>query len=399
MVRELAIGIYLLIFKCLFSLFNLFPLKEKTTFVVSFGDNAQFLLDEIEKLNIQKDIVILQQKSSKINFFENNSYKVYHFESAHIIHFIQSIYHLATSRTILIDNYFGFLAVTNFKEEVEVIQLWHAAGAVKKFGLLDHSVEKRSHMAKKRFKKVYEKFHKVVVGSEEMAKIFTQAFDLPSSSILRTGVPRTDFYYDTVLHRSIKERLYYEFPYLKDKKVILYAPTYRDGQLKDAQLELDIKQLYEQLKDEYVLLIKMHPAITLNNPIIHDNRYHDFVYDFSNYPNVHELLLITDLLITDYSSIPMEFSILRRPMIFYIYDYEQYKQERGVFDIDLPGPIVQSTDEIIEQIKKGDFDDERLDAFFRRWNLYSNGNSSQNLLMYMYQEDFAEEKIRQKSVL
>jgi len=398
MVRELVIHSYLLIFKMLFTLFKIFPLKNKTTFVVSFGDNSQYLYEEMKKLNIQKEVVVLQKKNSRVNFREFTGCKVLDFESLNVFHFILSVYHLATSKTILVDNYFGFLAVTNFKEDVEVIQLWHAAGAVKKFGLLDHSVEKRTEAAKKRFLNVYAKFHKVVVGSEEMAKIFTRAFNLSSHSILRTGVPRTDFFYDTVKHVEIKKRFYEQNPHFRNKKVILYAPTYRDDEIKNVKLELDVKKLYEQLKGEYVLLIKLHPAIMTNMAYL-EKSYESFIYDYSHYPNINELLLITDILITDYSSIPMEYSILKKPILFYIYDYESYKQERGLFDIEFPGPLVHDTDEIIESIKHERFDYERLESFAKKWNMYSNGKSSENLLRYIYKDDFVEVKERKESVL
>src|SRR5699024_1500932 len=120
-------------------------------------------------------IVILDTNNRLLDFpIENDMVLKFH-ESAPIS-WIRSIYHLATARVIFIDNYFGFLAATSFKENVTCVQLWHAAGAIKQFGLKDPSNQYRSKRANQRFKKVYKQFHQIVVGSEKMADIMKESF-------------------------------------------------------------------------------------------------------------------------------------------------------------------------------------------------------------------------------
>ncbi|PAE25812.1 CDP-glycerol--glycerophosphate glycerophosphotransferase [Bacillus sp. 7894-2] len=389
MVRELIISLYLLIFKWLFNLFKLFPLENKVVFLITFGDNSQYVFEEMRKQGIDADTVVLYKGSSIRHFESYNDIKAIPFESANLAYVLKSVYHLATSKTIFIDNYFGVLSVTDFKDEVTCVQLWHASGAIKKFGLEDESNKFRSKRAHERFLRVYQNFHKIVVGSDVMANIFMKAFNVPGESILRTGIPRTDFFYDKNLQNELISELIKENPDLKYKKKILYAPTYRDSELDSFQLELDLKKLYEELADDHILLLRLHPAIKSN--VNYSDLYPGFVYDYSSSKyDINELLLISTFLISDYSSIPYEYSLLNRPMIFFAYDLEDYQKERGLWDqyeSMVPGPVVKSTTEIIKLIREEKFDHELIGEYARKWNKYSNGKSCENLINYLFGEE------------
>ncbi|HET7658523.1 MAG TPA: CDP-glycerol glycerophosphotransferase family protein, partial [Bacillales bacterium] len=378
----------LLIFRCVFHVCNWFPYRNKVTFLVTFGQNSMYVYKEMLRREPKSDIVFLYKKSCPYDFEESGNMTAVPFETFNILRFFQSIYHLATSRHIIVDNYFGCLSVCSFRDDVECIQLWHAAGAVKYFGLKDQSVPNRCDRAKKRFLKVYRKFNKVVVGSEEMARVFTEAFDLSPENILRTGIPRTDLFYDEPLKRKVIHRLKRENPLLKNKKVLLYAPTFRDHQLDAFELKLDLDLMERELAEEYVLLLRLHPAVKSQKNF--EEQYKGFVYDYSSLVDVNELLLITDCLITDYSSIPYEFSLLNRPMIFFAYDLEQYQEQRGLWDQYeslVPGPIVKTTEGVVEQIQQNDFDYKEIQAFSRKWNRYSVGQSSRNIVNYVFDNE------------
>jgi len=399
MLREIVIEIYLTIFKLVFTLFKLCPLKDKAVFVVSFSQNNLYIYNEIRRKEIPIEIIFLVKKSC-INDFKNVSdAKVIPFETANIMNMLVSIYHLASSKYVIVDNYFGFLSSVTFKKGVDCIQLWHAAGAIKTFGWKDQSIKNRSAHARKRFEKVYKQFNKVVVGSEAMASIFIQAFNLSTENMLRTGVPRTDLFYDKNMQQKIIRRLYQENPVLKDKKVILYAPTYRDSQLnKVNHVAIDIEEMYRQLKDEYVLLLKFHPAIKLSEDL--KSEYKEFAYDYSSYRDINELLLVTDILITDYSSIPHEFAILNRPMIFFPYDLNEYNSERGLwgpYEELVPGPIAYTTTEILSLIKENHFDYNKIQDFNKKWNLYSDGHSCQRLVEFLFMDVTAQDEKERKA--
>ena len=395
MVRELAIFLYLLLFKIVFFYLNLLPLKEKITFVVSHGDNSNYVLQEVLKQNINVEVIVLCKKNNMCLFIDYLEVIVVPFENLNVFHWLKSIYHLSTSRHILVDNYYGFLAAVEFKKEVQCVQLWHASGALKKFGLEDEKIKFRSEKAKQRFTKVYSKFHKVVVGSDEMATIFTKSFNLKEEQILITGVPRTDFFFNDIAMQKAKCKLRKKLPILKNKKVVLYVPTYRDKELKNYEIQLDINKIVKELGDEYILLLRLHPAV--NNTIRISKLFTKNVIDVSsNTYNINELLVVADYLVTDYSSVCFEFSLLQKPMIFFTYDLEEYKQSRGVseaFEHSIPGPIVRDTDSIIKLLHTNNFDLHAISRYSKTWNRYSNGNSSYNLVQHMFPEMLSTKRI------
>jgi teichoic acid glycerol-phosphate primase len=385
MFKEIIKNGYLLLFSLFFNLFKLCPVKKKITFVISFVGNPTYLYEEIAKESFSSEIIFLCKPAVTSQFRKKFSHAtIFSFESSNIIYWLKSIYHLATSKVVIIDNYFAFLSAIEFNVGVECIQLWHAAGALKTFGLKDHSISLRKESAKRRFRKVYTKFNKIIVGSEEMASIFMDAFDVPSQNILRTGIPRTDFFYDNERLNITRLSFYEKFPMFKEKKVILYAPTFRDHQLDDFKLHLDLEKMYQELKHDHVLLIKLHPAVKSN--IKFEEQYPDFIYDFSSSKGINGLLVIVDYLITDYSSIPFEFALLKRPMIFFPYDLDTYKGERGVIDdyeLRVPGPICFETEEIINTLINNEFNLDLVAEFSDKWNEYSDGNSSKKLSEYV----------------
>ncbi|WML24862.1 CDP-glycerol glycerophosphotransferase family protein [Neobacillus sp. OS1-33] len=364
----------------------------KTTFVVSFGDNSQYVYEEIRRQKIPMKVVFLCEEKAFHKFNDAREGTVLLFDVRHLIHWVQAVFHLATSRYLFIDNYFGFLAAVTLKKEVQCIQLWHASGAMKKFGLEDESVKTRSEKAKQRFLQVYSKFDQVVVGSDIMAEIFIKSFHLKRENILPTGIPRTDFYFNEEAKQQAKASLLHKHPVLKEKKVIIYAPTYRDDQLVHFNLVLEIEKMARELGSEYILILRLHPAI--KNKEEYSTRYPEFVVDLSSdHYEINDLLVAADFLITDYSSIPFEFSLLRKPMIFFTYDFEDYKRDRGVmerFEENLPGPIVTDTDTIIDIIRNNRFDLNIIDYYCEKWNQYSIGRSSQNLVRHIYSKNHLE---------
>src|SRR5690625_1691884 len=382
MLREFAINVYLIVFRLLFNFFNMFANHNKTTFITSFNGNVEDTIIELKnKMADDHQIIILKNSNCKLNFGEERHYHILNFEKAK--HFIQSIYHLATSRYIIADNYYGFLAVTNFKKDVKCVQLWHAAGAIKQFGLTDRSNEYRTERAIKRFQTVYNRFDHVVVGSDKMNSIFKDSFGLHENRYIRIGIPRTDFVYDEIRKSKAIDRLQSDFTKSNSKKVIMYAPTYRDGEFNSVNLQIDLEQIYEHFKHDYVLFLRLHPAVNSK----FRNKYPDFIYNVSNYFSINHLLLGTDILITDYSSIPFEFSLLNKPMIFYAYDLDEYIIKRGLwkdYTNQVPGPVVTTTDELIQVIKKQDFHLEKVKSFANEWNKYSKGNSCENLIKSLY---------------
>lgn len=391
MVREILITLYLFFYRVLFTIFKLFPLKNKVVLIASFKDNNLYIFRELEKKQFPGEVVFLCKKGCFADINKAVSVPVFQIEAGKFIDEVKAAYHLMTAKTVIVDNYYGFLAVAQFRKEVECIQIWHAAGAIKNFGYLDPAVANRSRRAKKRFRKVYSNFHKVVVGSTAFAQIFEKAFDVKKDQFLPFGYPRTDFFFNESLHEERKAKFFEKYPMYQNKKIILYAPTYRPNK-DDNRLVLDIQKMYEGLKGEYMLFIRMHPSVNLRE--WDDIKYKDIVADFSGKASINDLLIVSDYLITDYSSIPFEYVILNKPMIFYPYDLKEYANNPGLvdqYDNIVPGPIVFNTDELIHAIQSYEINKEKYRMFDLKWNEYNNGKSTQNMVQYIFNRHFVED--------
>ncbi|RIJ69539.1 CDP-glycerol glycerophosphotransferase family protein [Rummeliibacillus sp. POC4] len=379
--KEWLKTLFLFINRCIFFIFNMFPLKKKIVFLCDFGDNARFVVDELVKRNF-KNIVVLRTSKCKESFIRSDVESVLSFRISSVLDYLRGLYHLATAKTILIDNYFALLSAMSFRPDVECIQLWHAAGAVKKFGMKDPSVLFRSPLAIRRFKHVYSRMDKVVVGSDEMVPIFKAAFEMQDHQFLRTGIPRTDFFYDQSAMEKAKQELLAKYPTLHDKKVILYAPTFRDQQLEAQSIPIKFENIIEQLGENYIMMIKLHPAVAHNL----GNFKHPLIVSVENDVPINKLLCVTDYVISDYSSIPFEFSLLGKPQIFYPYDIEKYEMERGFwtdYSKLVPGPVVSTDDELVFVLKKDEFDMEQVKTFSDTWNMFSDGHASSKLVDYL----------------
>lgn len=187
--------------------------------------------------------------------------------------------------------------------------------------------------------------------------IYQRAFKVKANSLLLSGLPRNDelYHVDTGKVTAIRKRL--RIP--DGKKVLLYAPTWREsedgGKTYNLAPPVDFKQWEKELGDEYVLLFRAHHFTTQYMKI----HFNDFICDTSNYPAINDLMIASDILISDYSATIFDYCVLERPIISFAYDFEEYKQTRGLYiDIpkELPCGIVKTEEEVIESIKTMDYD-------------------------------------------
>ena len=180
-------------------------------------------------------------------------------------------------------------------------------------------------------------------------------------------MPRMDEYLDENNRRTVTEKLYESYPMCKGKKVMLFAPTYRGKNRKTAHYPyslLDFKRLYELCGDEWVVLFKMHPWVHDGVPI--PEEYQDKFLDVGTYPNINDLFYITDLLITDYSSNIFEYSLMRKPMMFFAFDKVQYSFSRGFhrdYEESAPGKICYTFDELMDAFAAQDFEYEKVEEY------------------------------------
>ena len=209
------------------------------------------------------------------------------------------------------------------------------------------------------------------ISGEYEVDLYHRAFNVGEKQLLRVGMPRNDALYGTGEEkvRLIKERL--KLPL--DKKIILYAPTWRDskdgGKTYSVCPPIDFEKWEREIGNDYLLLFRAHPYTSA----LMNVKFNSFVMDFSKYPVMNDLLKIADILISDYSATFFDYSILERPMICFAYDYEEYSNERGLFmDIssEIPGGVVFDEIKLLEKIKNYDFDIYEVRSFKNRYLEY-----------------------------
>lgn len=385
MFKETFISIYLNYVMLVTCFFKIFRADEKKLIIfATFPENNEWILTQLCQQNDKPKIILVCLNLIEHEFDHKAFLKKY---SVHTINIFNPIifFHLMTSGKIIVDNYIGWFAKVKLNKKSECIQVWHANGAIKKFGLADQSINHRGKKANNRFLKVYNTFDKVVVGSDEMSTIFQMAFGLRPHQILKLGIPRTDLFFDKKRIDKIKIDMAKKIN-SQNKKIILYTPTFRDEEIVNFKLKLELDKMYKHLSKDYYLILKLHPSI--KNTFDIEKKYRNFVKDLSDYKQLNHLLLITDILISDYSSVPFEFSLLNKPMIFFSYDLNEYMKNRGLwynYEDLVPGPIVKNTDELIYCIKSQSFEVRKVKAFSDNWNKYNDGQSSARFVDYLIQ--------------
>lgn len=305
---------------------------------------------------------------------------------AYAIHLIRSCYDLATSRYFIIDDYYFPVYAIKPREETEIIQLWHAAGAFKKFGLSTRGKAFGPSDDYLKHIKVHSNYSRVYVSSSDIVPFYAEAFDMPPQDIFPLGVPRTDYFFDETEVQKAKALFFQKYPELKGRRLILYAPTFRGKShyQKSFESPIDFGEMKEELGDSYAVLVHLHPY--MNAGADFPEHTAGFVYHIHEGFSIEELLVVSDILITDYSSVIFDYSLLERPIAFFAYDLEEYIKERD-FYIDyrseIPGPIFTETTELTRWIQKGAFDIKAVAEFKHRFFDYTDGKASARIVDHL----------------
>jgi CDP-glycerol glycerophosphotransferase (TagB/SpsB family) len=279
---------------------------------------------------------------------------------AYAARLVRGLYLLRTSRLFVVDNAYLPVHVAPHRAGTEVVQVWHAEGALKRFG-----ADVVGRMAEPERTFLHRHYDWVVTSGEASREAWSRAFRTPLERVLPLGSPRTDVFFDTAARTAARARVIAAYPQLDGRRVILHAPTFRGrGRAKRPGGVLDPRRLRAALSATDALVLKSHP--NLDRSLVSTEGY-DVVVDPRE--DLNDLLIASDILVTDYSSAIFDAALLRRRMVLLVDDLETYERDPGLnldYRTEMIGTQVQDTEGVIDTILEDRFDLASYEAFVAR---------------------------------
>ena len=304
---------------------------------------------------------------------------------------------ITRAEVVFLEDASDLVSCLPLRPETRIVQLWHACGAFKKWGMSCTEKKFGDDRASIERHPFYKNLSLVTVSSPEVRWAYAEAMDLERTPeiIQPLGVSRTDVFFDEAFLAGARAKVEEAFPEAAGRKIILYAPTFR-GHVKGAKGPdaLDIEAMCAALGDEYKLIIKHHPFV--KHPPRIPAGCEGFAHLVRGDLTIDELLCAADVCITDYSSIVFEWSLFERPILFFAYDRDDYDDWRGFYypyEEFTPGPVVTTTEQVIDCIEglgEG-FDPSEVHAFKERFMCACDGHATDRILAAAFPEDGSEE--------
>ena len=290
----------------------------------------------------------------------------------------RSAYRLARSRFIFCDNTFLPLAFLKLRRKNILTQLWHGTGTIKKFGQDVNTGELKDLEAR-----CGRNITHLIVSSPATKSIYAGCFGVPEDRVDVLGLPRTDAFFEPGFGENARARLESDYPALSGKKLILYAPTFRDGADDENEQIVKIMEFAqsftERMSAEYILGLRLHPFVSAKLKGLETGAR---ILNLTSYSGANTLLGSADALITDYSSIIFEYSLLGRPMLFYAYDLGRFEASDRGFYRDyrsyVPGPVFTEKDGVLEALRELTVPDPS--AFVADSFSFTDGRSAERIL-------------------
>ena len=298
----------------------------------------------------------------------------------------------AQCRALFLVEYFPLAYIVTPRTGTDVVQLWHGCGLMKRMG---YAVTSHSWGASEREKKRYPMHTSYTLVSSTSPRVsegYQKAFRCSPDIIKPLGSPRTDVYYDESFKQAAKQKVRSLIPDIGDRKIILYAPTFRGSSISKSYINVDLNytELKAALAARYVFLLKFHPLMA-GNGFSESDRLQGlgFAYDVSKTLAPDEALCAADILVSDYSSIMFEFLLLERPLISYIYDLDDYIKDRGLFspyETLIPGPYVFTQEELTKKLQTIDtwFDVDRIRRYRQEFMSACDGHSTERIYQHLF---------------
>ena len=279
-------------------------------------------------------------------------------KARYAVHMLAQLYHVATARVLIVDTYAIVASVLHHRPSLTVIQIWHALGAFKKFGLSilgqDEGRDERLAAAMR----MHQGYDVVLTSAEDCRPAYAEAFGAPLERVIVAPLPRVDRLRDPARAQQTRERIYERHPHLREGRVAVFAPTFR----LDGTVTVDAAELTARLAGLGLqTVVKLHPLM--------HGHFDDHV-DTAEGFSTQEMLHVADVFITDYSSALYEAAVVGVPSYFLVPDLDDYLASRDFYldyQRDLPGPIVRTVDELADAVRDERATPADAAAFARRW--------------------------------
>lgn len=346
--------------------FKLLSVKKKITLISRQSDEESVdikLLKKGIKTNIPDCEVVSLMRTIKPGLLNKILY---------CFHILQQMYHIATSRIVILDTYCLTISLLHHRESLTVIQMWHALGLMKKAGysILDKP-EGRSYSLAMAMK-LHKNYDMIFASSEKCRKEMGEVFGYSIDKVYTFPLPRVDLLRSSEFAKETRRRILTKYPQLENRRTVVYAPTFRkDEELMQKQINEMVPYL---LSEGYSVIINLHP---LSDIEIKDDR----VIKNSGFTTM-ELLTVADYVISDYSSIIYEAAIMEKPILFFAFDLDFYKTGREFFidyQKEVPGPICSDAKELLSAIKEYNFEKDEVISFAGRYVDLSVGNCTEKI--------------------
>ena len=287
---------------------------------------------------------------------------------------------LSQAKYLIIDDFFQLFYALDLRKETLFIQVWHALGAYKTFG---YGREGKAAVASP-YSLTHRNYTSAITSSTSLVDIYAKSFGISKDKVIPTGIPRSDLFFREDKIKESKDHFYLQYPELKDKKIILFAPTFRGESKKNAHYPLEyfpLDKFAKSLKDDEVLILRQHPFVKERMEIPLESK--DKIYDLSDYSDINGLLLVSKLLITDYSSLIFEASLANLTTIFYLPDLKEYINERDFyypFETYKIGEVYESFDKLLEGYHQAKPDETKVADLKKRFMDRCDGKATQRFI-------------------
>ncbi|WP_215189787.1 CDP-glycerol glycerophosphotransferase family protein [Exiguobacterium sp. s6] len=359
--KDYVISCYLFLLRTIYAACLLFTPKSQTTCIVTYGDNVWPIANQLASEG-NRVYIFYDQRKAMLRDAPSHRNIIYR-PMTLVNRLLRLPYLMATSSHAIMDNYIVELASFPIRLGTKRFQVWHAAGALKSFGLHATQNQERGERANKRFRRVYQQYGQFVVPGMECAEQFSEAHDLPLDRFVSLGMPRTDHWYH--LQPMKKDRL------------VIYAPTYRENT--DFDVISYIRDMQEALTElGFQFMVKLHPAVELSVPI-------EGIQFIEPTESIMPHLIKAEWVITDYSSIPFEACLFNTKIALFVPDFDSYSIVPGVvqdYETLVDAPIVKSVGALVDCIEQdvhGDL------SWASEWYDDEPGFATSRIIEYFYQ--------------